>query len=105
MSHIGNFKKDGETYIGHITLLKSKIGAHLVPVEEKTGDQSPDYHLVRPANKSKVGAAWIKKSNSTGNEFLTVAIDGLNPLKLALFKDEDGGTYNLAVLRNRSKRK
>lgn len=104
MSNIGNFKKDGETYIGHITLLKSKIGVHLVPVEEKANEQSPDYHLIRPANKSKVGAAWIKKSNSTGNEFLSVAIDGLRSLKLGLFRDEDGA-YNLAVLHKRPKRK
>ncbi len=93
MANIGNFNKIGEGYTGHITLLQTEIPARLEPVTEKTSDKSPDFHLI---TKGKTGAAWKKKSTKHDNEFLSVAIDDLKALNIALFKAEDG-SYDLVT--------
>ena len=93
MANIGKFTKIGEGYTGHITLLQTEIGARLEPVTDKTSDKSPDFHLII---KDKAGAGWKRKSTKHAEEFLSVAIDDLPGLNVALFKAEDG-SYDLVV--------
>ena len=50
----------------------------LVANDQKSSDQAPDYRLVeiiKDSDEVEIGAAWTKRSQKTGEEYLSLSID------------------------------
>jgi uncharacterized protein (DUF736 family) len=73
MSTIGTFTKEGTGYTGTIATLTVKTKATIRPVENKTGDSAPDFRIF--AGNVEIGAGWAKKSQSNGNDYVSVKLD------------------------------
>ncbi|KAB2681155.1 MULTISPECIES: DUF736 domain-containing protein [Brucella] len=73
MAKIGYLaRKDNGHYEGRLQTLTLDVAIRLLPLE-KTKSTAPDYRLM--AGRAEVGAAWIKQSNSSGEEYVSLSID------------------------------
>lgn len=72
MATIGTFTKTENGYTGSIKTLTLNVKARIAPAE-KTNDKAPDFRVF--AGQIEFGAAWKKKSNETGREYLSVKLD------------------------------
>jgi len=72
MAVIGSFSFYEGKYQGNISTLSVSAKATIVQADKK-GDRSPS-HLVL-VNGVEVGAGWSKKSQESGNEYISVLLD------------------------------
>lgn len=92
MAVIGNFSlKDGK-YTGTIRTMTINVKAQLVPNENDV-QGAPAYRLF--AGGAELGAAWEEVSEGDNRPYLSVKLDDPSfdqPVRAALFTDEDEGT-------------
>lgn len=100
MKRIGFFKKDGNTYVGSITLLHMHVRARIIPVREKTSSIAPDYLVVQGqetnAFAAELGLAWQKQTRHGEIPFLAVKIDDPlcpHPIHAVLWPGEGDDCY------------
>jgi len=87
---IGNFKKTGNSFAGTIETLMFTVQAILEPISNKPTSKAPDFKLV--SGIREIGAAWKKKSQETGKDYLSVIIeDPTISISCAAFPTESGG--------------
>lgn len=72
MATIGTFTKTENGYTGAVKTLTLNVKARIAPAE-KTNDKAPDFRVF--AGQTEFGAAWKKKSNETGREYLSLKLD------------------------------
>lgn len=73
MTIIGTFtKQDDNGYQGTLATLTLKAKVGIKPVENKSGEKSPDYRVF--AGGAEIGAAWMATAKN-GNAYLSVKID------------------------------
>lgn len=93
-------KGDLEELHGSMTTLHSHFNLRLIPLENKTSDQFPDYKIYAVGSmgqETEIGAAWKKTKRKIGGvefEFLSITIDDPslpNTLNVAAFKNQQGG--------------
>lgn len=92
MPTIGTFTraKDGG-WDGTIRTLSTTIKARFVPNDDRRSETAPDFHIV--AALCDLGAAWMRRSGSDKQEFLSVQLDDPafeRPISAALFYEEGG---------------
>src|SRR5450755_299860 len=87
---IGNFEKTGNHFAGTIETLMFTVQAILEPISNKPTSKAPDFKLV--SGIREIGAAWKKKSQETGKDYLSVIIeDPTISISCAAFPTESGG--------------
>lgn len=89
MTTIGSFTRRGDEYQGKLFTLSCKCNLRIVPVETRASPNAPDYRVF--SGPTELGAAWKKVAESTGNDYLSVAIDDPSfqvPLNAALVATE-----------------
>lgn len=72
MATIGTFTKTENNYTGAVKTLTLNVKARISPAE-KANDKAPDFRIF--AGQTEFGAAWRKKANDTGREYLSVKLD------------------------------
>ncbi|PWU70964.1 DUF736 domain-containing protein [Ochrobactrum sp. POC9] len=65
-------RKENGSYEGHLRTLTLNAPVTFVPIE-RTSEKAPDFRIL--SNRSEVGAAWIKKGQQSGSEYVSVTID------------------------------
>ena len=91
MANIGTFTADKDGFAGTIRTLTLNVKAKLVPNEDKTRENSPDFR-VEAAGGYDVGAAWSKTSEA-GRNYLSVVLDDPSfpaAVYARLYEGEDG---------------
>lgn len=86
---IGHFTPAKDGYEGTIRTLTMNVKARFVAVDKKPSDKVPDFRIC--AGKAELGAAWSKKTNGDGEEYLSVTLDDpslLAPVHTALFEKD-----------------
>jgi uncharacterized protein (DUF736 family) len=74
MTIIGSFKKTGSEYTGDIhTLSLQAKKIRIVAVEASTNEKAPSHRVM--INKIELGAAWQRKTQDGGREYLSVKLD------------------------------
>lgn len=102
---LGTFQKDPKTagaFIGAIRTLTSTIEPVRIVPREKAADahkDAPDFDILGGPNRSDFGAAWLKKRQEDGIEYLSCrvydpAFNNGEVLRPALWPRKDG-TYAL----------
>ena len=106
MATIGTFKKTGTEYTGEIfTLSLQAKGVRLVPTSGASGENAPTHRVL--VGRAEIGAAWTKKSNDSGREYLGLKLDDPSfaaPIYANLFEDEDGEGASLIRSRPHTRR-
>jgi uncharacterized protein (DUF736 family) len=74
MNTIGTFKQDGERYTGTINTLKYRGPATIEPIAEKKTANAPDFQFLAGGQRTEMGAAR-KKVSESGTEYLSVRLD------------------------------
>lgn len=95
MATIGTFSKTESGYTGAVKTLTLNVKARIVPAE-KTNDKAPDFRIF--AGQTEFGAAWKKKSNETGREYLSLKLDDPSfpaPIYASLVEVEGEGDLSL----------
>ena len=73
MANIGIVTKaKNGSYEGRLTTLTIKAPIRIVPITQ-TNDKAPTHRIV--SEGAEVGAAWTKKSQQTGEEYLSLTFD------------------------------
>lgn len=72
MATIGTFTKTENGYTGAVKTLTLNVKARIVAAE-KSNDKAPDFRVF--AGPTEFGAAWKKKANETGREYLSLKLD------------------------------
>lgn len=70
-THLGTFKKIGDTFTGKLTTLAFSVQIDLLPIEGGS-DGSPDYRVYH--KEREIGAAWAKRARKSDAEFLSLRI-------------------------------
>jgi uncharacterized protein (DUF736 family) len=104
---LNKLKEDGQGgLIGMINTLEHNLKIHLKPCAART-TESPAFEIFavgKGAVDVKVGAAWEKKTNKTGEIFYSLTIDDVSfsePLNVTAFKAEAYGVYDIVWKRPR----
>jgi uncharacterized protein (DUF736 family) len=73
MPAIGHVTKQNDgTFKGQLKTLSITASLEIVKnASKKATDNQPDYRVV--ANKVEIGAAWIKKAQGSGNEYVSLS--------------------------------
>lgn len=72
MPAIGRVTKQSDgTYKGHLATLSIRANIQFVKTRKKNESQ-PDFQVM--ANDIEIGAAWWRRSLSSGNEYLSISI-------------------------------
>ncbi|HEY5237189.1 MAG TPA: DUF736 domain-containing protein [Rhizomicrobium sp.] len=82
MASIGQVTRQGNGFKGHIKTLAFRADISILPNPDKKADNQPDYRVT--SQGADVGAGWTRKSESTGNEYvsLSLADPSFGPKKL-----------------------
>ena len=92
MPIIGTFSKTkAGGWEGKIRMLSAVMTARFVPNDNRDSETSPHFRLL--SDCSELGAAWVRRSGSDNQEFLSVQLDDPTferPISAALFYNEDG---------------
>lgn len=99
MPQIGQFTRDGDGFVGHLTTLFLAQDILIVAAEPSDAENAPQYrvHLVDDASGeagAEVGAAW-KRTGEKAGDYLSVLLDDPalpQPIRASLFRDDDAGT-------------
>lgn len=85
---IGQFRIDGESFIGRLVTLAIDITVTIEPVPEAVR-RGPDFKVRH--NHREIGAAWRRLSRN-GTAFISVVLDDpafVSPIQAALFQPRD----------------
>jgi len=82
MASIGQVTRVGNGFKGHIKTLAFRAEINIVPNADKKADNQPDFRVL--SGGAEVGAGWTRKSESSGNEYvsLSLADPSFGPKKL-----------------------
>lgn len=72
MATIGTFTKTENGYTGAVKTLTLNVKARIVAAE-KSNDKAPVFRVF--AGPTEFGAAWKKKANETGRDYLSLKLD------------------------------
>ena len=95
MANIGTFTTQKDGLVGTIRTLTLNVKAKIVPNDDKTQENSPDFHI-EAVDGCEIGAAWSRASEA-GREYLSVALDDPSfpaTVYARLYEREDG-THDL----------
>src|SRR3546814_19101974 len=71
MSAIGYVTRNGDGFKGQLKTLSIRTDIEIVPNARKSPDRQPDYRVM--ANGVEVGAAWHRRSETTGNDYVSLS--------------------------------
>ena len=83
MSSIGQVTRQANgSYKGHLKTLAFRVEISVVPNIDKKTDEQPDYRVI--AGGVEIGAAWRKRSESSGQEYVSLSLSdpSFGPQKL-----------------------
>ena len=72
MSAIGYVTRSGEGFKGQLKTLSIRTDVEIVPNQRKAHDRQPDYRVM--ANGVEVGAGWNRRSETTGNDYVSLSL-------------------------------
>ncbi|HEY9553114.1 DUF736 domain-containing protein [Allosphingosinicella sp.] len=72
MSAIGYVTRNGDGFKGQLKTLSIRTDIEIVPNARKSHDRQPDYRVM--ANGVEVGAAWNRRSETTGNDYVSLSL-------------------------------
>ena len=94
MATIGTFTAGKDGYAGTIRTLTISVKARIVSNDKKS-DAAPDFRVY--AGRAELGAAWkALTSGDKPRDYLSVLLDDPSfpePVRAALFEDEDGAAW------------
>ena len=94
MATIGTFTAGKDGYAGTIRTLTISVKARIV-ANDKKSDAAPDFRVY--AGRAELGAAWkARTSSDKPRDYLSVLLDDpsfAEPVRAALFEDEDGAAW------------
>lgn len=90
---IGTFIASDGGFAGHVTTLTLDIDLVLLPVENRDGDNVPDYRVIAGSEDEahEVGAGWKHVGEKAG-DYVAIQIDDpvfVQPLRANLFQSEN----------------
>ncbi len=99
MTQIGDFTRDGGSYVGRIRTAALDIELALVPTGVAESGNAPDYRIhLGDEDGPEIGAAW-KQTGEKAGEYLSFLIDDptfTQPIRANLFKsNRDGNAHHL----------
>ena len=65
-------KQSNGSFKGQLKTLSIRADIEIVPNTRKASDSQPDYRVV--ASGVEVGAAWLRKSETSGNEYVSLSM-------------------------------
>jgi len=71
MPAIGHVSRNQNGFKGQLKTLSISADISIVPAR-KTSDNQPDYRVV--AGGVEIGAGWIRRSESSGNEYVSLSL-------------------------------
>ncbi|NHN86223.1 DUF736 family protein [Acetobacter musti] len=94
MIHLGTFTHTTNGFFGQITTFLMADDLSIVPNENRTSENAPDYRVLRGLEDeaAQVGCAWVRQNERFGL-WLAVLIDAplfASPLRARLMPDRDG---------------
>ena len=111
MPVIGQFMRENDGFIGHLTTLSLHQDIIIVAAEPSDAENAPDYrvHVLDTMSNetgAEIGAGW-KRTGEKAGEYIALVIDdpGLaQPIRANLFRDDDAGnTWSLHWSRQRDR--
>jgi uncharacterized protein (DUF736 family) len=72
MSAIGYVTRSGDGFKGQLKTLSIRADVEIVPNTRKANDRQPDYRVM--ANGVEVGAAWNRRSETSGNDYVSLSL-------------------------------
>lgn len=72
MSAIGFVTRTGDGFKGQLKTLSIRTDVEIVPNQLKAHDRQPDYRVM--ANGVEVGAGWNRRSETTGNDYVSLSL-------------------------------
>lgn len=72
MSAIGYVARSGNGFKGQLKTLSIRADIEIVPNTRKASDRQPDYRVL--ANGVEVGAAWNRRSETSGNDYVSLSL-------------------------------
>ena len=72
MSAIGFVTRTGDGFKGQLKTLSIRTDVEIVPNVRKANDRQPDYRVM--ANGVEVGAGWNRRSETTGNDYVSLSL-------------------------------
>jgi uncharacterized protein (DUF736 family) len=75
MASIANLSvKDDGSLEGNLATLMVTAPIAIVPNGRKVKDSEPDYRVISRKNGFELGAGWVKTSQTTGAEYISVSL-------------------------------
>ena len=111
MPVIGQFMRENDGFIGHLTTLSLHQDIIIVAAEPSDAENAPDYRVhvldtISNETGAEIGAGW-KRTGEKAGEYIALVIDdpGLaQPIRANLFRDDDAGsTWSLHWSRQRDR--
>ena len=98
MPVIGQFMRENDGFIGHLTTLSLHQDIIIVAAEPSDAENAPDYrvHLFDGMSNEtgpEIGAGW-KRTGERAGEYVALLIDDPtfpHPIRANLFRDDDAG--------------
>jgi len=72
MSAIGYVTRSGDGFKGQLKTLSIRADVEIVPNTRKANDRQPDFRVM--ANGVEVGAAWNRRSETSGNDYVSLSL-------------------------------
>lgn len=72
MPAIGYVTRDGNGFKGQLRTLSIRTDVEILPNGRKANDVQPDYRVM--AGGAEVGAGWIRRSESSGNDYVSLSL-------------------------------
>lgn len=72
MSAIGYVTRSGDGFKGQLKTLSIRAEIEILPNARKANDRQPDYRVL--ANGVEVGAAWNRRSDTSGNDYVSLSL-------------------------------
>ena len=99
MSVIGQFTRENDGFVGHLTTLSLHQDIIIVPAEPSDAENAPDFrvHVLDSMNNetgAEIGAGW-KRTGEKAGEYVALLIDDPTfpqPIRANLFRDDDSGS-------------
>ncbi len=73
-STIANLTKTKDGYRGTLTTLTLKAPIEFQPNARKANENEPDFRIVASNNGFELGAAWIRKARSSGDDYVSASL-------------------------------
>jgi uncharacterized protein (DUF736 family) len=72
MPAIGHVTRNGNGFKGQLRTLSIRTEVEILPNGRKANDVQPDYRVT--AGGAEVGAGWIRRSESSGNDYVSLSL-------------------------------